>query len=31
LPLSPEALALRLIPDVQDGSFETLFNGRVPA
>lgn len=31
LPLSPEALALRLIPDVHDGSFETLFNGRVPA
>lgn len=31
LPLSPEALALRLIPDVQDQSFETLFNGRVPA
>lgn len=31
LPLSPEALALRLIPDVRDGSFETLFNGRIPA
>ncbi|WP_205873975.1 acyl-CoA dehydrogenase family protein [Mycobacterium camsae] len=31
LPLSPEALALRLIPDVADGSFETLFSGRVPA
>ena len=31
LPLSPEALALRLIPDVRDGSFETLFSGRIPA
>ena len=31
LPLSPEALALRLIPDVRDGHFETLFSGRVSA
>ncbi|OBR99045.1 MAG: acyl-CoA dehydrogenase [Mycobacterium sp.] len=31
LPLSAEALALRLIPDVADGSFETLFSGRIPA
>ncbi len=31
LPLGPEALALRLIPRVRDGSFETLFSGRVPA
>lgn len=31
LPLSPEALALRLIPNVADGSFETLFSGRIPA
>lgn len=31
LPLSPEALALRLVPDVRDGSFETLFSGCIPA
>lgn len=31
LPLSPEALALRLIPDVRDRHLETLFSGRVPA
>lgn len=31
LPLSPEALALRLIPDVREGSFETLFSRRIPA
>ncbi len=31
LPLSAEALALRLIPDVRDGHLETLFSGPVPA
>ncbi|MCV7092945.1 acyl-CoA dehydrogenase family protein [Mycobacterium interjectum] len=31
LPLSAEALALRLIPDVRDGQLETLFSGPVPA
>ena len=31
LPLSAEALALRLIPDVRDGYLETLFSGPVPA
>lgn len=31
LPLGPEALALRLIPDVRDGHLETLFTGRTPA
>jgi hypothetical protein len=31
LPLSAEALALRLIPDVRDGHLETLFRGPVPA
>jgi hypothetical protein len=31
LPLSPEALALRLIPEVCDGNLETLFSERVPA
>lgn len=31
LPLSSEALALRLIPDVRDGHFETLFSGQIPA
>jgi acyl-CoA dehydrogenase-like protein len=31
LPLSAEALALRLIPDVRDGHLETLFSGSVPA
>lgn len=31
LPLSPEALSLRLIPDVRDGHLETLFNRRVSA
>ncbi|OBG97604.1 acyl-CoA dehydrogenase [Mycobacterium sp. E3251] len=31
LPLSAEALALRLIPGVPDGSFETLFSGPVSA
>ncbi len=31
LPLSAEALALRLIPGVPDGSFETLFRGPVSA
>lgn len=31
LPLSPDALALRLISDVRDGSFETLFSERVSA
>lgn len=31
LPLGAEALALRLIPDVADGSLETLFSGPVPA
>ncbi|GAA4541842.1 acyl-CoA dehydrogenase family protein [Mycobacterium paraffinicum] len=31
LPLSGEALALRLIPGVPDGSFETLFSGPVSA
>ena len=31
LPLSAEALALRLIPDVRDGYLETLFSGPVSA
>ena len=31
LPLSAEALALRLIPDVRDGHLETLFSGPVSA
>ncbi|OBI13972.1 acyl-CoA dehydrogenase [Mycobacterium sp. E2327] len=31
LPLSAEALALRLIPDVRDGHLETLFSGSVSA
>jgi hypothetical protein len=31
LPLSAEALALRLVPDVRDGHLETLFSGPVPA
>ncbi|WP_077103126.1 acyl-CoA dehydrogenase family protein [Mycobacterium terramassiliense] len=31
LPLSAEALSLRLIPDVRDGHLETLFSGPVPA
>jgi hypothetical protein len=31
LPLSAEALALRLIPDVRDGNLETLFSGPVSA
>lgn len=31
LPLGAEALALRLIPGVADGSLETLFSGPVPA
>jgi len=31
LPLSAEALSLRLIPDVRDGYLETLFSGPVPA
>jgi Acyl-CoA dehydrogenase, C-terminal domain len=31
LPLSAEALALRLIPDIRDGHLETLFSGPVPA
>ncbi|WP_216638168.1 acyl-CoA dehydrogenase family protein, partial [Mycobacterium sp. 1423905.2] len=31
LPLGAEALSLRLITDVRDGQFETLFNGPVPA
>jgi hypothetical protein len=31
LPLSAEALALRLIPDARDGYLETLFSGPVPA
>lgn len=31
LPLGPEALSLRLVPDVRDGYFETLFSRRVPA
>lgn len=31
LPLGSEALALRLIPGVPDGSLETLFSGPVPA
>jgi hypothetical protein len=31
LPLSAEALTLRLIPDVHDGHLETLFSGPVPA
>ncbi|WP_102417002.1 acyl-CoA dehydrogenase family protein [Mycobacterium sp. 4858] len=31
LPLGAEALALRLIPDVRDGSLETLFSGPVSA
>lgn len=31
LPLGAEALALRLMPDVRDGSLETLFSGPVPA
>src|SRR6201999_3929256 len=31
LPLGAEELALRLIPDVSDGSFETLFSGPVSA
>ena len=31
LPLGAEALALRLIPGVPDGSLETLFSGPVPA
>jgi hypothetical protein len=29
LPLGPEALSLRLIPDVRDGYLETLFSGKV--
>jgi len=31
LPLSAEALSLRLIPDVRTGCLETLFSGPVPA
>lgn len=31
LPLSAEGLSLRLIPDVRDGSFETLFSGPISA
>jgi Acyl-CoA dehydrogenase, C-terminal domain len=31
LPLSAEALSMRLIPDVRDGHLETLFSGPVPA
>lgn len=31
LPLGAEALALRLMPDVANGSLETLFSGAVPA
>jgi hypothetical protein len=31
LPLGAEELGLRLIPDVRDGSLETLFSGPVPA
>ncbi|OBG24761.1 acyl-CoA dehydrogenase family protein [Mycobacterium sp. 852002-51057_SCH5723018] len=31
LPMSAEALALRLVPDVRDGHLETLFSGPVPA
>ncbi|GFG67538.1 acyl-CoA dehydrogenase [Mycobacterium kubicae] len=31
LPLSAEALSLRLISDVRDGQLETLFNGPIPA
>lgn len=31
LPLSAEALSLRLIPDVRDGSLQTLFSRPVPA
>ncbi len=31
LPLGPEALSLRLIPDVRKGHLETLFSGRVSA
>jgi alkylation response protein AidB-like acyl-CoA dehydrogenase len=31
LPLGPEALSLRLIPDVRDGYLETLFSGKVAA
>ncbi|WP_156685890.1 acyl-CoA dehydrogenase family protein [Mycobacterium sp. Marseille-P9652] len=31
LPLGAEALALRLVPDVPNGAFETLFRGPVPA
>lgn len=31
LPLGAEALALRLVPDVRDGSLETLFSGPVSA
>ncbi|OBF77765.1 acyl-CoA dehydrogenase [Mycobacterium sp. 852002-51613_SCH5001154] len=31
LPMSAEALALRLIPGIPDGSFETLFSGPVSA
>jgi hypothetical protein len=31
LPLSTEALSLRLIPDVRPGHLETLFSGPVPA
>jgi hypothetical protein len=31
LPLGVEELGLRLIPDIRDGSLETLFSGPVPA